>query len=60
MSAYVLAIYDIVNQEGYGPYVPAVLPLLQKYGVEARGRPLEVREGAGSRPYRLTNPSSLS
>jgi uncharacterized protein (DUF1330 family) len=34
MPAYVLAIYDVENQEGYGPYVPAVIPLLQKYGAE--------------------------
>jgi uncharacterized protein (DUF1330 family) len=34
MPAYVLAFYDIVNQKGYEPYVPAVIPLLQKYGAE--------------------------
>lgn len=34
MSAYVLAIYDVVSQKGYEPYVPAVVPLLQKYGAE--------------------------
>jgi len=34
MPAYVLAIYDIVNQREYEPYVPAVIPLLQKHGAE--------------------------
>jgi uncharacterized protein (DUF1330 family) len=34
MPAYVLAIYDIVDQKGYEPYVPAVIPLLQKYRAE--------------------------
>jgi uncharacterized protein (DUF1330 family) len=34
MPAYVLAIYDIVDQKGYEPYVPAVIPLLQKHGAE--------------------------
>jgi uncharacterized protein (DUF1330 family) len=34
MPAYVLAVYDIVDYKGYEPYVPAVIPLLQKYGAE--------------------------
>jgi len=34
MSAYIIASYDIIDPKGYEPYVPAVLPLLQKHGVE--------------------------
>ena len=34
MSAYVIASYDIVDAEGYEPYVPGVLPLLEKHGAE--------------------------
>ena len=34
MSAYIVATYDIVDQEGYGPYVPGVIPLLQKHDAE--------------------------
>ena len=32
MGAYVIASYDIVDQEGYKDYVPGVLPLLTKHG----------------------------
>ena len=34
MSAYILAIYDIVDAQAYEPYVPGVVPLLQKHGAE--------------------------
>lgn len=34
MSAYMLAIYDITDPEAYEPYVPGVIPLLQKHGAE--------------------------
>lgn len=34
MSAYIIASYDIVDPEGYEAYVPAVGPLLEKYGAE--------------------------
>lgn len=34
MSAYILAIYDIVDPESYQPYVPGVVPLLKKHGAE--------------------------
>jgi len=34
MSAYILAIYDIVDSESYQPYVPGVVPLLEKHGAE--------------------------
>ena len=34
MSAYVIVSYDIVNPEGWEPYVPGVMPLLQKHGAE--------------------------
>ena len=46
MSAYVIVSYDIVDAGGYEPYVPAVMPLLQKHGAEVvvadfEARPLE-------------------
>ena len=34
MSAYVIASYDIDDPKGYEPYVPAVIPLLEKHGAE--------------------------
>lgn len=34
MPAYVIVSYDISDPDGYGPYVPAVLPLLAKHGAE--------------------------
>jgi uncharacterized protein (DUF1330 family) len=34
MPVYILAIYDIVDAEAYEPYVPEVVPLLQKHGAE--------------------------
>ena len=34
MSAYIIASYDIVDAEGYEPYVPGVVPLLAKHGAE--------------------------
>ena len=34
MSAYVLAIYDIVDPVAYEAYVPGVIPLLLKHGGE--------------------------
>lgn len=34
MAAYVLVSYDIVDPKGFEPYVPAVLPILQKLGVQ--------------------------
>jgi uncharacterized protein (DUF1330 family) len=34
MAAYVLVSYDIVDSKGFEPYVPAVLPILQKHGVQ--------------------------
>lgn len=34
MAAYVLVSYDIVDPKGFEPYVPAVLPILQKHGVQ--------------------------
>ena len=33
-AAYVIASYDIVDPPAYEGYVPAVIPLLQKYGAE--------------------------
>lgn len=34
MSAYIIVSYDITDTEGYGPYVPGVIPLLQKHNAE--------------------------
>ena len=34
MPVYILAIYDIVDAKAYEPYVPGVVPLLQKHGAE--------------------------
>jgi uncharacterized protein (DUF1330 family) len=34
MSAYIVASYDIVDEEGYEGYVPGVVPLLAKHGAE--------------------------
>lgn len=34
MPVYILAIYDIVDAQAYEPYVPGVVPLLQKHGAE--------------------------
>lgn len=34
MPVYVICTYDIADAKGYEPYVPSVMPLLQKYGAE--------------------------
>ncbi len=34
MAAYVVAKYTINDPEGFEPYVPGVMPLLQKHGAE--------------------------
>ena len=34
MAAYVIATYDIVDPQGYEPYVPGVIPLLGKHKAE--------------------------
>tara|TARA_R110000787_G_scaffold187146_7_gene299063 strand:+ start:7868 stop:8170 length:303 start_codon:yes stop_codon:yes gene_type:complete len=34
MPVYILAIYDIFDATAYEPYVPGVVPLLQKHGAE--------------------------
>ncbi len=34
MTAYVIAIYDIVDHTAYQAYPPGVVPLLQKHGAE--------------------------
>jgi uncharacterized protein (DUF1330 family) len=34
VTAYVIAIYDIVDASAYEAYVPGVIPLLQKHGAE--------------------------
>jgi uncharacterized protein (DUF1330 family) len=34
MSAYIIASYDVVDEEGYAGYIPGVGPLLAKHNVE--------------------------
>ena len=34
MSAYIITSYDIADPQAYEPYVPGVLPLLEKHGAE--------------------------
>jgi len=34
MSVYIIVTYDIVDPKGYEPYVPSVVPLLQKHGAQ--------------------------
>ena len=34
MSAYIIVSYDVTDPAGYEPYVPGVVPLLQKHGAE--------------------------
>lgn len=34
LSAYIIVSYDINDPEAYAPYVPGVIPLLQKHGAE--------------------------
>ena len=51
MSAYIIATYDITDPVGYEPYVPAVIPLLQKHNAEIlvadyEARGLEARSAA--------------
>lgn len=31
MAAYFIITYDVTDPEGYGPYVPGVIPLLEKH-----------------------------
>jgi uncharacterized protein (DUF1330 family) len=47
MAAYVIVSYDIVDNEGFSAYVPAVTPLLQKHGAEVLVASFDVdcREG---------------
>jgi uncharacterized protein (DUF1330 family) len=34
MAVYAICSYDIADAKGYEPYVPSVLPILQKHGAE--------------------------
>jgi uncharacterized protein (DUF1330 family) len=34
MAAYLVTSYDITDAEKYAPYVPNILPILEKYGAE--------------------------
>lgn len=34
MAVYVIASFDIVDPEAYKPYVPGLMPILNKYGIE--------------------------
>ena len=35
MSAYIIASYDISDDAGYEPYVPGIIPLLQKHNLKS-------------------------
>ncbi|MCB0713867.1 MAG: DUF1330 domain-containing protein [Ignavibacteriae bacterium] len=48
MAAYVVATYTINDPEGYGPYVPGVIPLLQKHGAEILAADYETKVLEGS------------
>lgn len=47
MSAYVIVSYDVTDPESFGPYVPAVGPLIAKHGGEVLvvDAAAETREG---------------
>ena len=51
MSGYVVANYDITNQEGYQAYIETVMPTLAAHGAEilAADYESEVREGSPGR-----------
>ena len=34
MAAYVIVTYDIADPKGFEPYIPGVVPILQKHGAE--------------------------
>ncbi|MHC4839471.1 MAG: DUF1330 domain-containing protein [Planctomycetota bacterium] len=34
MAAYIIATYDVTDPDAIAPYVPGVMPLLQKHGAE--------------------------
>ena len=51
MPAYVVANFEITNQEGYKAYVPGVLPTLEAHGAEVlvaeyESEPLEGKPGS--------------
>ena len=50
MAAYAVVSYDVTGPEKFGPYVPAVQPVLRKYNAEIlAARPaLQVLEGSAS------------
>jgi uncharacterized protein (DUF1330 family) len=47
MAAYLIVTYDIADPKGFEPYVPGVIPLLQKHGAEVlvADREAETLEG---------------
>lgn len=49
MAAYMIAMYDIVDPDGYEGYVPGVIPLLQKHGAQVLVADYDARpiEGPG-------------
>lgn len=47
MSAYVIVSYDVTDPQGYQPYVPGVLPILQKHGAEILVADFEARNLEG-------------
>lgn len=53
MAAYVIVSYDIDNPTDFAPYIPAVLPLLEKHGAEVlvADRDAHVLEGEKRSAY---------
>ena len=50
MAAYVIVTYDIADPKGFEPYIPGVMPLLQKHGAEVlvADREAQALEGKAS------------
>ena len=34
MAVYIIASFDVIDKEAYKPYVPGLMPILNKYGIE--------------------------
>ena len=49
MSAYIIASYDIVDEEGYQGYVPGVVPLLAKHSAEILVADMEAKALEGEK-----------
>lgn len=50
MPAYVICTYDIADPKGYEPYVPSVMPLLQKHGGEVLAADFAAKSVEGQAP----------